>query len=218
MISRFQYLPSSLIRFDLITILLRIDHRYGGKILPGRELLIGRDDAVNEVCMLTTDIPPCGTAFYEAQTYVDVPTEPFVQYAVPAYAVLGFAAIIWLTIRVINRGGRLAKCALFAVAGIPALYALSIGPVCWIGSCAETPANLTATIYQPMLYTILGNSRNGDQRESCTKILTWYCALGCKESGFWIWRDRTTHRADDRLDRHWRWEWWYVSAKPPEAP
>ncbi len=52
-----------------------------------------------------------------------------------ALVVLGVSAAlcIWLTVRIVNRRERWAKWTLAGtVIGVPALYLLSFGPVCWI--------------------------------------------------------------------------------------
>ena len=42
------------------------------------------------------------------------------------------AFCVWLTVRIVNRRERWAKCALAGtIIGVPALYVLSFGPACW---------------------------------------------------------------------------------------
>ena len=49
--------------------------------------------------------------------------------AIPILAVAFTAFCVWLTVRVINRKERWAKCTLAGVVGVPVLYVASYGPV-----------------------------------------------------------------------------------------
>jgi hypothetical protein len=51
---------------------------------------------------------------------------------VPALAVAFVAVCVWLTVRVVNRRERRAKWTLAVLIGLPVVYVLSFGPVCWI--------------------------------------------------------------------------------------
>jgi len=68
-----------------------------------------------------------------------------------------FAAFcVWLSVRIVNRRERWAKCALAAVIGVPVLYAASFGPACWISSQTldrgdRIGAQTVNMMYQPIL-------------------------------------------------------------------
>jgi hypothetical protein len=52
-------------------------------------------------------------------------------FALSIFAVAFAAFCVWLTVRIINRRERWAKWTLAAVVGVPVLYVVSFGPVCW---------------------------------------------------------------------------------------
>jgi len=83
----------------------------------------------------------------------------------PAVAVVFAAFCVWLTVRIVNRRERWAKWTLAASVGLPALYAASFGPACWVGGTGME------TLYQPILR---GWSR---APEPLGRALYWYANL-----------------------------------------
>jgi hypothetical protein len=95
---------------------------------------------------------------------------------------IAFAAFcVWLTVRIVNRRERWAKWTLAGVTiGLPLLYAISIGPACWmtlqvyIGG-EQIKWNRALIIYIPLARMILENpppdSRFGH-------LLCWWMTLG----------------------------------------
>ena len=49
----------------------------------------------------------------------------------PALVVALIAFCIWLTVRLVNRGERWAKCIAVLLVFTPPIYILGVGPVCW---------------------------------------------------------------------------------------
>jgi hypothetical protein len=71
--------------------------------------------------------------------------------AILALSIAAFC--VWLTVRIVNRRERWAKCALAVVLGGPVMYILCFGPACWF--CAHVtnlPRGPLAIIYWPLVY------------------------------------------------------------------
>jgi hypothetical protein len=120
------------------------------------------------------------------------------------------AICIWLTVRIVNRRERWAKWTLTAVIGLPALYVVSFGPACWIGSRTgidsvdrKLSASLVSVVYQPMLRLCVRDTRLGD-------AFLWYASIGTKNGIF------TARDAERRVVIQWEpWRIGKLLIKPP---
>ncbi|MBI3865464.1 MAG: hypothetical protein HY290_26615 [Planctomycetia bacterium] len=66
---------------------------------------------------------------------------------------VAFAAFcVWLTVRIVNRKERWAKRTAAGVLGVPVLYVLSFGPLCWVTSQSYSsgPPQRTLILYWPL--------------------------------------------------------------------
>jgi hypothetical protein len=100
---------------------------------------------------------------------------------------IAFAAFcIWLTVRIINRRERWAKrTAVAIVVALPALYALSFGPACWLSSqrAQKWSCPSVMRVYWPMgwsfSYLESARQRSGNPIYTWThQSLTWWMTIG----------------------------------------
>ena len=94
---------------------------------------------------------------------------------------VAFAAFcVWLTVRIVNRRERWAKWTLTALFGVPVLYVLSFGPVCWMightlhSDCLfyTTPPRIASVVYRPLIRVVY------ECPEGTQRVLAWYFSLG----------------------------------------
>jgi uncharacterized membrane protein YedE/YeeE len=87
------------------------------------------------------------------------------------------AACIWLTVRIVNRRERWAKCALAGtIIGVPVLYVLSFGPACWwwsrtVVNLSSREVHVPSTLYAPMGWMMLHGP------EPISRPIIWYATL-----------------------------------------
>src|SRR5262245_28280537 len=76
----------------------------------------------------------------------------------PALGVAFVALVVWLTVRIINRRERWAKWTLAGtLIGVPILYVLGFGPVCWLYDSDwladdDSPFAIAREVYSPVLW------------------------------------------------------------------
>jgi hypothetical protein len=119
----------------------------------------------------------------------------------PALATAFPAFCVWLTVRIVNRHERWAKCMLAAVIGVPVLYVASFGPACWLTS---GPAREVPVIYRPITLV-------ADSSKAIRSAVFWYATLQSRPGCAMIW----TQAGDD--PGRWAWgdpQWTEVEADP----
>jgi len=58
------------------------------------------------------------------------------------FLAVGLAAfVVWLTVRIVNRGGRWVKRTAVAMVCLPIVYVLSFGPACWMAASPRVPGS-----------------------------------------------------------------------------
>ena len=101
---------------------------------------------------------------------------------------VAFAALyIWLAVRIINRRERWAKWALATVIGVPALYPLSFGPVCWRASRPFANVGIAGSEdgHIPIVYwPICAEARKSSG--TLAKAINWYATVGMSSDSI-IW-------------------------------
>jgi hypothetical protein len=102
-------------------------------------------------------------------------------------AVAFSAACVWLTVRIVNRRERWAKCTLAAVVGVPVLYVASFGPAFWLSGRRYIEPAYVGWLYQPILrlYVQPGRLRNA---------IRWYALLGAQYRPRFIFEDDPLER------------------------
>src|SRR5262249_55978336 len=71
--------------------------------------------------------------------------------ALSLFAVAFAAVSVWLVVRIVNRRERWAKWTLAGLIGVPALYAGSFGPACWISDRDILSENAVIATYRPLV-------------------------------------------------------------------
>jgi len=116
----------------------------------------------------------------------------------PTLTVVFAALCVWLTVRIVNRRERWAKCTLVTTILLPVLYVGSFGPWCWIVSRSATETGLVPVpaVFEP-LTRCLREGRLGD-------ALEWYTKLGATGGSFWH-ADGGLDPEDNSISFSWCW-------------
>jgi hypothetical protein len=117
---------------------------------------------------------------------------------------IAFAAIcIWLTVRIVNRE-RWAIWTLAIVIGVPALYALSFGPACWITSRLNFGARSIPVIYRPMTWALGNPETHSIPSVTIARTFRWYAKVAGRTD--WEWRFTIDASQPGRI-LYGPWEW-----------
>jgi hypothetical protein len=92
--------------------------------------------------------------------------------ALPAFVTAFAAVCLWLAIRVVNRRQLWASWSLALAVSIPALYAVSFGPACWLNERGYLSDWDVIDLYGPILKL--------ESNERLPQPFAWYAGLGAR--------------------------------------
>jgi hypothetical protein len=93
---------------------------------------------------------------------------------IPALAIAFAAFCVWLTVRIVNRGGAFSKGLLAGVlVGLPILYVASFGPACWWMS-RQPVSRWLPDIYWPIGWC-------GSHSETAHDLICRYARVGMRQ-------------------------------------
>ncbi len=115
----------------------------------------------------------------------------------PILAITFAAFCVWLTVRIVNRRERWAKWTVAGTIGLPVLYVLSFGPVCWITSTSHPRTMWVETLYRPITMMFEWGS------SPISNAFRWYAQVGARNDC--EWRPAASHDQQGKLTIDWLW-------------